>query len=104
MKKIDIKKVVDKLYEQQAKGLGSRLRWPKVFLTPDEVTYENSDNGRLEALADAMCGWGNCFSGAPMPEKFGVAMAKISQALNITATAENLHECFNDYKKQGIIK
>ena len=63
------------------------------FIFPDIfITGELPTNWSISSLiADGLCGWANCMSGAKPPEKFGEGMALIGRKVGV-ATPDGLSE------------
>lgn len=72
------------------------MQYPEIFITgkPD---YENTKKGRNQALSDGLAGWGCCYAGAKLPEKFGEGLVEIVKFLGIK---NGLAETFKEYYDQ----
>ena len=58
------------------------FEWPQVF--QDGTADYSGPTGRAEAISDGLSGWGLCYAGAPIPEKFGWGMICIAKATDLS--------------------
>lgn len=63
--------------------------WEKCFKT-GLIDFEDSEEGRRNAIATGLVGWGNCMLGNKPPENFGVALVAIGKFVGCSPTMESL--------------
>ena len=80
--------------------------WPQVFVDPESVTYDDTEIGKMRAVADGLSGWACCSASGEgeIPKNFGMGMVVICKRVG-TSNADKLQAIADEFlaKKKRIV-